>query len=113
MTPNRAGLTRFTPCSTQITLANGSTAEVHGYGSLDLTLLVGNDEILVRLKRVAYVPNLAINLFSTHSAIQVPRVEIKHTQDAMKIPCYPNSPSLVFNWDGAMYYALGQRNGAR
>ncbi|CAM9780839.1 unnamed protein product, partial [Discosporangium mesarthrocarpum] len=56
MTPNRAGLTRFTPSKTKITPASGLTVDVHGHGSQDLTLLVGNDEILVRLKRVAYVP---------------------------------------------------------
>ncbi|CAM9717826.1 unnamed protein product, partial [Choristocarpus tenellus] len=101
----------FAPCPQghNMTVADGTSLPIMGYGKIDLNFNVGRDEwVHVILTSVAYVPKVAFNLLSSHSAGRAKEVSIKLIGDEYHI-CDGEGFPLFFKWNGSMYAANTER----
>ena len=67
MTPDADGLTNYRECSQPLSLANGGTTSIAGYGDLTVAFRFDKEWVYVKLQDVAHAPLLSYNLISLPS----------------------------------------------
>ncbi|CAM9270893.1 unnamed protein product [Choristocarpus tenellus] len=97
----------FTTCPQghNMTVADGASLSIVGYGKIDLDFNVDRDEwVHITLTSFALVPKIAFNLLSSRSAGRAKEVNIKLIGDAYYI-CDRGGLQIDFKWNCSMYTA--------